>query len=55
MVNFLTRSRFLEVMQEEIDKMVEEEGLILKEKFPRVMRKRLDREIKEANERLCTC
>jgi hypothetical protein len=48
MVNFLTRGRFLEILQEEIDKMVEAEGLILRSEFPRVMEVRLQKEITKA-------
>lgn len=48
MVNFLSRSHFLAILQEEIDKMVEAEGLILRSAFPDVMRKRLEREITKA-------
>ena len=43
--DFMTIDYFLQLMQEEIDKMVEDEGLILKSKFPVVMKKRLQQEI----------
>ena len=46
--DFITVEYFLQVMQEEIDKMVEDEGLILKSKFPVTMKVRLQQEIMDA-------
>lgn len=46
--NFMTVDHFLQVMQEEIDQMVEDEGLILKSKFPVAVRVRLQQKIRDA-------
>lgn len=45
----MTTERFLEVLNEEMDKMIKDQGLILDEKFRVVMRKRLLDEIRLAN------
>jgi hypothetical protein len=43
--DFMTIEYFLQLLQEEIDVMVEDEGLILKHQFPAAMRIRLQQEI----------
>jgi hypothetical protein len=42
--DFISVEYLLQLMQEEIDEMVEDEGLILKSKFPIAIRVRLQRE-----------
>jgi len=43
--DFISVEFFMSILREEIDKMVEDEGLILKSKFPADMRIRLQQEI----------
>jgi hypothetical protein len=47
MPNFLTRTRFLQILHEEKDKMVYEEGLLLRDKFCEEVAKRLEQEIEQ--------
>ena len=46
--SFISRTHFLDILQEEMDKMVEAEGLILKGVFHGVMEDRLRKEITRA-------
>lgn len=46
--DFMTVDHFLQVVQEEVDQMVEDEGLILKHKFPVALRVRLQQKIRDA-------
>jgi len=45
--DFMTVDHFLQVVQEEVDKMVYEEGLLLRDKFCEEIAKRLEQEIKQ--------
>lgn len=45
MPNFLSKTRFLQILYEERDKMVYEEGLLLRDKFCEEVVKRLQQEI----------
>lgn len=48
MPNYISEQHFLDMLQEEMDKMVKAEGLILKGKFHRAMDIRLTKEITRA-------
>ncbi len=48
MPSYISEQHFLDILQEEMDKMVEAEGLILKGKFHQAMDIRLTKEVTRA-------